>query len=261
MIGSGAAATSSTTTRTIDRSWWTWSGAHGGYTAALALAAMRGQVDGAQRVRTLSASFLAPVDERPLSLAVTLEHAGRSMSHAALRAHQDRGLALLATATFGLGRGPHSHAWTAMPAVPGVASCEPVQSAPADRVPMSVHIEYRPAGPALALAGGEQAELLFWVRFTDRRAVDAEAVLTLADSLPPSLFAVLTSAVPVPTVGMSAHFTEALDQGPAGEWVLLRATTEHVGSGWVMENITGWAEDGRLLCNVRQARRILAGLS
>ena len=44
------------------------------------------------------------------------------------------------------------------------------------------HLEIRPATTARPLAGGEQAELVAWMRFRDDRPLDAEAATVLTDA-------------------------------------------------------------------------------
>nr|WP_249927934.1 acyl-CoA thioesterase domain-containing protein [Streptomyces flaveus] len=106
---------------------------------------------------------------------------------------------------------------------------------------------------------GERAELLAWIRFADRRPLDARTLVVLADALPPALFALWTVPRPVPTAELTVHFTDAVDARPASEWALVRIRTEHAGSGWAIENSALWSTDGRLLALARQARAVREG--
>ncbi|MET8893245.1 hypothetical protein [Streptomyces albogriseolus] len=90
-------------------------------------------------------------------------------------------------------------------------------------------MEIRPATADLPPAGGPRAVLVAWVRFRDDRAVDAAAVATLADVLPPALYALWNTPRPVPTAEMTVHFADALDDGAAHGWSLVRIRTEHAG--------------------------------
>jgi acyl-CoA thioesterase len=125
-------------------------------------------------------------------------------------------------------------------------------------MPIAEHFELRAASPARPLAGGDRAEFLNWVRFTDQRPTDAEAVVALSDTGSPALYGVLTTPTPIVTAEMSLYFTDVLDTGPADGWVLVHSNTEQAGSGWVVGTIALWTSDGRLLCNSHQTRRILA---
>src|SRR3712207_3642780 len=51
------------TTRLIEHSWWSWIGPQGGYVASCLLTAAAPLAPAGHRPRTLSVSFLAPLDE------------------------------------------------------------------------------------------------------------------------------------------------------------------------------------------------------
>ncbi|MEU1406695.1 thioesterase family protein [Streptomyces sp. NPDC005728] len=243
----------------IDRSWWSWNGAQGGYVAALALTAMRRDLAAQSGewtpVRTLGAHFLAPVDERPLRFAVTTLREGRRTSMSSVTAVQDGAPALTGSAVFARrGTGP-AYIGLPAPAVPGPDAC-PVLTLPHALAAFAEHLEIRPATDARPLGGGERAELLAWMRFTDGRNLDAETVVILADALPPGLFAVRTAPCPVPTAELTVHFTDALDGAPLRGWALVRIRTEHAGAGWAIDDSAVWSADGRLLALARQARAV-----
>ncbi|MGC3003204.1 thioesterase family protein, partial [Streptomyces sp. G35A] len=96
------------------------------------------------------------------------------------------------------------------------------------------------------------------VRFRDGRALDAAAVATLADALPPALYARWTAPRPVPTAELTVHFTDALDgEAPEG-WGLVRIRTDHAGGGWALDDSAVWSSGRRLLATARQARVVRA---
>ncbi|MFF7209848.1 acyl-CoA thioesterase [Streptomyces sp. NPDC008238] len=255
----GTAPSADDGTFRIDRSWWSWNGAQGGYVAALALAAMcddlAARTGERPPVRTLGAHFLAPVDERPLRLAASPLREGRRTSVSSVTALQDGSAALTGSAVFGRSEPGPAHAATPAPAVPGPGVCPPL-TLPRSLAAFAAHLEIRPAGDARPLAGGERAELTAWMRFADGRPLDPQALVVLADALPPALFAVWTEPRPVPTAELTVHFTDVLDAGPARGWALVRSRTEHAGGGWAVEDSAVWAEDGRLLALARQARAV-----
>ncbi|MFE0630508.1 acyl-CoA thioesterase [Streptomyces sp. NPDC058864] len=243
----------------IDRSWWSWNGAQGGYVAALALTAMcddlAARTGERPPVRTLGAHFLTPVDERPIRLAARPLREGRRTPVSCVTALQDGSAVLTGTAVFGRSEGGPAHAGTPAPAVPAPGACPPL-TLPRSLAAFAAHLEIRPAGEARPLAGGERAELTAWMRFADGRPLDPPALVVLADALPPALFAVWTEPRPVPTAELTVHFSDALDAAPAEGWALVRSRTEHAGGGWAVEDSAVWAEDGRLLALARQARAV-----
>ncbi|MEV7345231.1 thioesterase family protein [Streptomyces sp. NPDC093544] len=239
----------------IDPLWWSWEGAHGGHVAATALAAVRDRAtDGGIRpARALTTHFLAPVDARPIALSMTLPSAGRRVSTCAFTGHQDGKPVLVGSAVFGPGRPGPSYEGRTAPEVPRPGDC-PLLDLPVGLAPFAKQVELRPATEDLPLAGGEKAELLAWVRFADDRPLDAGAVVTLTDVLPPALYARWRTPRPVPTAELTVHFTDALDAGASEGWALVRIRTEQAGSGWAIDDSAVWSADGRLLAVARQAR-------
>ncbi|WP_326725122.1 thioesterase family protein [Streptomyces sp. NBC_00243] len=239
----------------IDPLWWSWEGAHGGHVAAAALSAVRDHAAeaGQHPARTLTTHFLAPVDARPLPLTVTVPSAGRRVSTCTFTGEQDGRPVIVGSAVFGPGRPGPSYEGSTAPAVPGAPDC-PSLDLPVGLAPFAKQVEIRPATEGLPLAGGEKAELVAWVRFADDRPLDAEAVVTLTDVLPPGLYAHWRTPRPVPTAELTVHFTDALDDGAPRGWALVRIRTEQAGSGWAVDDSTVWSADGRLLALARQAR-------
>ncbi|MFB6703872.1 acyl-CoA thioesterase [Streptomyces sp. NPDC056333] len=246
----------------ITPSWRSWDGAQGGYVAALALTAMRDDLGGRtgehRPVRTLGAHFLAPVDESPLRFTATALREGRRTSMSSVTAVQGGGPVLTGSAVFGRGGTGPGYDDVPVPAVPGWYACPPL-TLPRDLAAFAAHLDIRPATDARPLGGGERAELLAWIRFIDRRPLDAETLVVLADALPPALFALWTVPRPVPTAELTVHFTDALDVAPAEGWALVRIRTEHAGSGWAIDDSTIWSASGRLLALARQARAVRHG--
>jgi len=76
-------------------------------------------------------------------------------------------------------------------------------------------------------------------------------------AFPTSLKAKMTVPVPMPVVQLTIEFAEGLVGDPVHGWVLIRIRTDHAGGGWVTDDSTAWSEDGRLLAQARQARRVL----
>jgi acyl-CoA thioesterase len=242
----------------IDRSWWSWSGVHDGHVAALGLEAMGAALGDPGPVRAFSLTFLSHVDDRPLVLTPTVERSGLNTSVASLRGAHGSDAVLLAQATFGgVCPGP-DYADVPIPDVPGPEGCRPLR-VPDGLAPFAQHLEARPALRTRPFAGGDRAELMAWLRFADGRPVDEGGLVVLLDAPPPALYATLTTPVPVPTGQLSIDFTDALAGGPVTDWILVRMRTEHAGGGWATDVSSAWTQDGRLLGQARQTRRILGG--
>ncbi|MFJ4933686.1 acyl-CoA thioesterase [Streptomyces pseudovenezuelae] len=238
----------------IDPLWRSWEGAHGGHVAAVALAAVRAQFAGGdQPVRTLTTHFLAPAAAGPLRVSGAVPASGRRTAACVFSGHQDGLPVVVGSALFGSGRPGTSHDGQPAPDVPGPEDRRAVEL-PGRLAPFARQLEIRPATADLPLAGGERAELLAWVRFTDGRPLDAGAVVTLTDVLPPALYAVWRSPRPVPSAELAVHFTDAVDESAGDGWSLVRIRTDHAGAGWAVDDSAVWAADGRLLALGRQSR-------
>ncbi|MFF1720876.1 acyl-CoA thioesterase [Streptomyces sviceus] len=238
----------------IDPLWRSWEGAHGGHVAAVALAAVSTQLaGGAHPVRTLTTHFLAPAAAGPLHVSGTAPASGRRTTACVFSGRQGGLPVVVGSALFGSGRSGASYDGQPAPDVPGPEGCRAVRL-PGQLAPFARQLEIRPATADLPLAGGDRAELLAWVRFTDGRALDAGAVVTLTDVLPPALYAIWRSPRPVPSAELTVHFTDALDESAGDGWTLVRIRTDHAGAGWAVDDSAVWAADGRLLALGRQSR-------
>jgi acyl-CoA thioesterase len=76
----------------------------------------------------------------------------------------------------------------------------------------------------------------------------------LLDALAPSLCAVLTAPLAIPTVEFTVHFTPAQ---PLGEWFLVRQWTTWSTSAFCIDEAELCTPDGRVVGRSRQLRRVL----
>ncbi len=238
----------------LDRSWWSWSGPHGGLLAALLLRTA-GELAGPDRVpRALSVQFLTAPPEGQVELTAEVLRDGGSSSvvrATLVAAGETTTTATLTSARHRARAGTYS--MVPAPNVPGPADCASMQL-PVEAVPFSGHLDYRPATPGLPLSGGDVAELVAWVRLKDGGSYDPAALVVLTDVMPPALYAATTVPVPIPTVELSV----VLHHGPhATGWVLTRIATRTSADGWCVDDSEVWDADGRLLAQARQVRRLL----
>ena len=135
------------------------------------------------------------------------------------------------------------------PAIPRPDECIDVLSAvPLGTVPILDRFDYRHEGVPgwMEEEPSGDTSATFWVRFKDRRPVDAIAAAVLVDAYPPvtSEIGHLKSA----TVQLTIH----LRRRPVSEWVLAHVVTRHVIDGYHDEDVELWDEDGRLFAQSRQ---------
>ncbi|SHH31609.1 acyl-CoA thioesterase [Streptomyces sp. 3214.6] len=244
----------------IDARWQAFPGAHGGHVAAVALGAVRdGFASGAQPVRSMTTHFLSPADVGPLHVSASAPSVGRSAATCVFAGRQgtaDGSPVLVGSVVLGPARPGPAYDGERAPAVPSPGDCQPI-TLPADIASFSRQLEIRAAGQERLPTGEERAEFLFWVRFTDGRPLDAGAVVTLTDVLPPGLYACGHASRPMPTAELTVHFTDVLDDRAPEGWALVRNRTAQAGGGWAVDDSAVWSADGRLLGLGRQARVVL----
>jgi acyl-CoA thioesterase len=240
----------------IDRTWWSWTGAHGGLLAALLLQHARTQAP-ELGPRSLYTSFLNPADGRPLRSSTEVVRRSGSSAVTRSQLHQGDSLVLIGTAL--LTGGPNAPVMQACPAppVPRADQCPP-EHPPVDVVPFVQHVDIRMADAARPLGGGTEPMMTAWLKLKEPAFQPAEAALVLLDSMPPALYAATTEPVLAPTVDLAVHFADGLAAADVGEWALIRTQVEQASTGWMIDSIHLWSPDGNLLATARQTRRILA---
>lgn len=233
-------------------------GAHGGYLMAIALRAMARAVLVAERApRSLSMHLLAPVEPGPLDVHARVDRTGGTLSTASARLEQGHTLAGLAIGSFG--RSDASSALArrdlVMPDVAPPEELEPLFAKPVPAAEAGLHVEHRPAGP-LPLAGGDEPEILVWMRLVEDVPVDPYVAAFLADSGPPAVYGALSQYVAMPSVDITLHFASpsAASRSP---WALGVFRNRLAGDGYAVEDGELWTPEGELVLTSRQRRRVL----
>jgi hypothetical protein len=211
----------------------------------------------------LSASYLRAPAAGLATLSVVPGPAGRTLAHSLVTLADAGGPALtvnVTTATLGTDEPLWSEP---APDVPPVEECVSVaehrELAPAGmQVPgLSLRVDTRldvaTAGWAFGQPSGEP-HLRAWMRFADGREPDPLALLTFADALPPTSFA-MGDLGWAPTVQLQV-LVRAL---PAPGWCLVEARSSEIAGGWVDEDYRIWDSTGRLVAQSRQLARAPRG--
>jgi len=120
-------------------------------------------------------------------------------------------------------------------------------------VPIAVHFDIRPI-QGRPLAGGEEPLLTAWVRLLPAAGYREAVAAVLLDALAPSLYAVGTTPVPIPTVEFTIHFAPAQ---PLGEWFLVRQRTTWSTPAFCVDEAELCTPDGCVVASSRQLRRVL----
>jgi acyl-coenzyme A thioesterase PaaI-like protein len=207
----------------------------------------------------LSASYLRAPAPGPVTLTIDPGPAGRTLAHSLVTLADAGGPALVVQATTATLSDAASEWSEPMPEVPPVEECFSVAEhrdlAPAGvQVPglslrVDTRLELATAGWAFGQPSGEPV-LRAWMRFADGREPDPLALLTFADALPPTSFA-LGNIGWAPTVQLQVLVRTL----PAPGWCLVEARSSEVAGGWVDEDYRIWDSTGRLVAQSRQLAR------
>jgi acyl-coenzyme A thioesterase PaaI-like protein len=231
---------------------------NGGY--LLAVAARAAVLDSPHpHAVALSASYLRAPAAGPVSLAVQAAPAGRTVAHSLVTLSDGAGPALVVQATTAT-LGDQPSVWSLpVPDAPPVEECFSIadhrdSAPPGVQVPgLSLRVETRldpgTAGWAVGQPSGEPV-LRAWLRFADGREPDPLALVTFADALPPTSFAMGNTGW-APTVQLQVLVRRL----PAPGWCLVESRSEEVAGGWVDEDYRIWDSTGRLVAQSRQLAR------
>jgi acyl-CoA thioesterase len=207
----------------------------------------------------LSGSYLRAAAAGPATVSVTPGPAGRTLAHSLVTLSDAGGPALSAQATTATLTDAGAERDRPMPDVPPVGDCvsigEHAHLAPAGlAVPglvrrIETRLDPATAGWALGTPSGEPV-LRAWLRFADDREPDPLALVTFADALPPTSFAMGRFGW-APTVQLQV-LVRAL---PAPGWCLVEARGGTLAGGWHDEDYTIWDSTGRLVAQSHQLAR------
>lgn len=245
----------------LDRGWWIQRGPNGGYIAAIVLQALTAEVgDPERQARSLSVHYLAPPTEGDVTIAVTLERAGRTASFASARVRQGDRLIVLALGAFLEERDAPSFTDATPPEVPPPELCPDLAGLSPVEIEMRHRYESRWAIGALpgdgqardALAGG-------WIRLAEPRPLDASLLAAYADAWMPPVFLRLTELNAVPTIDLTVHFRANLPSPDVADddFVLTVFRTRVLVGGFLEEDGEIWSRSGVLLAQSRQLAVLL----
>ena len=241
----------------IDESWNLRPLPQGGVVAALAARAMATELgDGDQALRMLHTTFVAPVAQGPVDVAVEVLRRGRSMSHARAEVRNpgsDHGH--LSTAVFG---GPRrGFAFTDLEPPTGVV---PLAEARSFRGPLPDGVEGFPPNPfwetrlegrgALGHAPWEEyvpdrAEYATWHRLDDPPmgrdgVLDPLALIVCADTMPGAVAEKLGPNQRMGWFGPSVDLTVHILDACRSEWILAHNRARHAGDGYSSVDMALW---------------------
>lgn len=225
---------------------------NGGYQLAMAVAAMARCTSFPDPLVT-SAFYLRPAATGPIDLTVTPVRTGRTTATLQVSIGQNGKETLRATSTFADIAKPGRHVELGSPPwLPPVDECrDPWNGEEFPAIPITGRFEYRSHSESTLRSGRPSGEPTVdtWLRFRDGRPVDVAALPLIVDAVYPpvvELGDIFGSATMELTLHVRARPAENC------EWVICRATTRHVRSGYAEEDFEVWSPEGVLLAQSRQ---------
>jgi acyl-CoA thioesterase len=252
----------------VSPNWRAGRGPHGGYLAAMLMRALSETVaDPVRAPRSLTVHFPRAPEPGPVTIATTIERAGRSLSTLSARMEQDGRLIALALSAFSV---PWSGPEVSEVEMPHVAAPDPGRfrgnQLGEQGPPFGRHITVQPRIGGAPFADPAQAmETGAWLGLADPRPVDALSVAFFSDALIPVPFMRESQPNPAPTIDLTVHFRTALPRAPTParpepdpeELCLVHIRGRLIHEGFFEEDGTIWAADGTLLAQSRQLAILL----
>lgn len=242
--------------------WHTPRGPLGGYVMAIMMRGLELAVDDPYRsARSVTAHFLRPPADGPVTVEAWVERAGRSLTTVSGRLEQGEKLIALALAAYSkpwdgplLDRAP-------MPEVePPDAGDRPPPDAERDLPggdfprkdppPFTQRLSMQHRFGEAPFSGADRGEAGGWLGLRERRELDAPLIALLADAWFPAPWPMLAELAPAPTIDLTVHFRTPL---PLPDSLLLgRFRTSLVRDGFFEEDGELWTPDGTLVAQSRQ---------
>lgn len=234
--------------------WGQGRASYGGLIAAIGLRGLQAKLVAPQPLRSLMASFVAPVAPGPVAVQATVWREGRALSQGTAQVVAAGEVCAVLQAAFGPAR------LTGMPAVVGAPP--PASPRPDEMLvfpylegvtpEFTKHFDYRMDLGRLPFTGAKVASLGGWVRFRTAAPVDAAAILGLLDAWPAPVLPLLQGVAPASTATWMVNLaTDVQAQDPAGWW-RFEGTTSQAAHGIADVDGRLWAPDGSLAATSRQ---------
>jgi acyl-CoA thioesterase len=237
--------------------WRAGRGPHGGYLAAMLLRALTETVEDPTRTpRSLTVHYPSSPVPGPVTIAVTVERQGRSLSTLSARLEQDGAVMALALAAF-------STPWEAPEAdalpMPDVAGPDlerrdtPRLFKGAPEFTRQLVMQARVG--AMPFVGAEHPmELGGWIALPQARPLDPLSLTLFADAWFPPSFIALSEPAVSPTVDLTIHFRQSppRQEGALDGMCLSIFNTRLLHEGFFEEDGVIWAPDGSVLAQSRQ---------
>lgn len=241
----------------IPADWGQGRASFGGLVVALQYEAMRAHVDMARPLRSLSVSFVGPVEpEVAVSFEVEVLRQGKAVTQVLGRTVQNGAVVTLVQGSFGAPRESVARiGGLPAPAMKPVDDCPLLPYIKGITPEFMRHLSMGWAVGALPFTGQGGREMGGWVRLAGDvldEPVTETHLLALVDAWPPALLPLLSKPAAGSTLTWTIEFVQPLLDVSTLQWCQYLAVIEHArdGYGHVAANL--WAPSGELLAISRQ---------
>jgi acyl-CoA thioesterase len=247
----------------VSSDWRAGRGPHGGYLAAMLLRALIEAVaDPLRAPRSLTIHYARAPQPGPVSIDVTIERQGRSLSTLSARMEQDGALVALALAAFSLPWDAQEVAELPMPDVAAQdRKREPGTPLFKGAPPFTSHLIIQRRLGTIPFQGSDAPmEIGAWLGLAEARPVDALSLAFFSDAMFSPPFIRLTEPSTTPTIDLTIHFRTPMPrvaEPDPEELCFARFRSGLVHEGLFEEDGVIWASDGSVLAQSRQLGIVL----
>lgn len=240
---------------TLPADWGQGRAIFGGVIGAIALQAMRQQLADERPLRSLSISFIGPVQaEQPVTVTAEVLRQGKSVTQAEARLHQDGEVRLVALGSFGHGR----ESSVAVPAIeaPEAPAPEDCRELPMIEGVTPAFIRHTPMRFGLGgfpFTGHQGRTMGGWMRFAEPPAsVREEHLVGLIDAWPPAVLPHLKKPAPASSLAWTMELMQPAPPIAPDDWLLYEAVVEQAADGYAQTRAGVWTAAGELVALSRQ---------
>ena len=248
-------------TAVIPDAWKQGRTAYGGMSAALCLAAAKERLESDRPLRSALIGFVGPASGR-VEVAAEALRAGKTASSVRARLAGEAGIGTEAIFTFAAAR--ESALSKAGPGLPTGVEPPPAgaegEDFPFGAPQFTANFQLHPAaGGTPPFAGIASAPpLRLWVRHKDPGSrTGLEALLCLADALPPAVTTAMSDFAPLSSMTWMMDMLDD-DLSTQDGWYLLESAADHASAGYSSQAMTIWSADRRCLATGRQMVTVFA---
>lgn len=229
----------------------------GGLVAALVYEAMRGKVTPGRPVRSLSISFIGPLQMgEPVAFEAELLREGKAVSQVLGKAVQNGQVVALVQGSFGASRESAVHVeQLPAPAMKAVEECQELPYIKDVTPEFTRFLAMRWGLGGMPFTNNPSREMGGWVRLRSDISHDkvSEAhLLALVDAWSPAVLSHLSAPAPGSSLTWTIEFVQPVAALNTHEWCLYHAQIEHARDGYGHIAAGLWSPSGELLAMSRQ---------